>query len=125
MITFTLYLKSVFLGHLNEQGRKVSHALRVIINKPPPHITNCVCAHALILSASTMLHQVANFSLQKVHSALKDLQEQFGEEIVPSRIAQDLKKIKQILEQKDISISVFGKHNCGKSTLLNVLLGDE
>ena len=60
-----------------------------------------------------------------MHSALNNLQERFGEEIVPNGTAQDLKKIKQILEQKDISISVFGKHNCGKSTLLNALLGDE
>ena len=42
-----------------------------------------------------------------MHSALKDLQERFGEEIVSSGIAQDLKKIKQILEEKDISM-----HQC-------------
>ena len=65
------------------------------------------------------------FSLQRVHSALTDLQMQFGEEIVPKDTAQDLKKIKEILKQKDICISVFGKQNCGKSTLLNALLGDE
>lgn len=63
--------------------------------------------------------------MQRVLSALNDLQEQFGEEIVPKDVAQDLNKIKQILKQKDICISVFGKHNCGKSTFLNALLGDE
>ena len=60
-----------------------------------------------------------------VQSALLNLNKQHGEGIISKEIVEDLKKIKQILVQKDISISVFGKHNCGKSTLLNALLGDE
>lgn len=34
-------------------------------------------------------------------------------------------KTNEVLEMKDICISVFGQHNCGKSTLLNALIGEE
>lgn len=60
-----------------------------------------------------------------VQSALLNLNIQHGEGIISGEVLEDLKKIKQILVQKDISISVFGRHNCGKSTFLNALLGDE
>ena len=60
-----------------------------------------------------------------VQSALLNLNIQHGGRIISGEVLEDLKKIKQILVQKDISISVFGRHNCGKSTFLNALLGDE
>ena len=44
---------------------------------------------------------------------------------MPSKVVQAIMKTMEILELKDICISVFGQHNCGKSTLLNALLGDE
>jgi ribosome biogenesis GTPase A len=36
-----------------------------------------------------------------------------------------MKEIEQIMNDKEIFISVFGLHNCGKSTLINALLGEE
>ena len=36
-----------------------------------------------------------------------------------------IQRIEKVAERKEIDISVFGQHNCGKSTLANALLGEE
>lgn len=36
-----------------------------------------------------------------------------------------MKEVKRIMNEKEIFISIFGLHNCGKSTLINALLGEE
>ena len=55
-------------------------------------------------------------NLHKVH----------GELIISTKLWKDVKQIKANLvqERKDISIGVFGQHNCGKSTLINAMIGD-
>ena len=35
-----------------------------------------------------------------------------------------MEEAKRVLDQRDICISVFGQHNCGKSTFLNALIGE-
>ena len=41
-----------------------------------------------------------------------------------SGMLKSIEEIKRVLDQKDICISVFGQHNCGKSFFLNALIGD-
>lgn len=36
-----------------------------------------------------------------------------------------IKRTERIAERQEIDISVFGQHNCGKSTLINALMGEE
>ena len=45
--------------------------------------------------------------------------------MITEDMVRDLETIEKILKDKEICISVFGHHNCGKSTLLNAFIGDE
>ena len=56
---------------------------------------------------------------------LNKLRKEHGEGVVPNQVMKAMTKTNESLEQKDICISVFGSHNCGKSTLLNALIGEE
>ena len=76
---------------------------------------------------------MANFSsyrppflnkLQKSYEFLQKLRSKYKEEIVSSSVWMSIEETKRVLDQKDICISVFGQHNCGKSTFLNALIGD-
>lgn len=46
-------------------------------------------------------------------------------EIVPGEMWRSMEETMRTVDQKDICISVFGQHNCGKSTFLNALIGEE
>ena len=53
------------------------------------------------------------------------LHTEFGEHIVSKELIQNLTRTNEVRRKKDICINVFGLHNCGKSTLLNALIGEE
>ena len=57
----------------------------------------------------------------------KHLHKDYGELIIPTTLWDDIKEIKAKLlqERKNITISVFGQHNCGKSTFINALMGNK
>ena len=59
--------------------------------------------------------------LEKLHSHKYNK----GGTIMPESLWQVVQQTNQVLEKKDICISVFGQHNCGKSTFLNALIGEE
>ena len=63
--------------------------------------------------------------LQRATKLLTKLHSKHGEHVVPNKVTKALTKTNEIFEQKDICISVFGQHNCGKSTLLNAFIGEE
>ena len=44
---------------------------------------------------------------------------------MPESQWQIVEQTMSVLKEKDICISVFGQHNCGKSTFLNALIGEE
>lgn len=60
-------------------------------------------------------------ALNKLHS----LHKEYGKEVISEKCLQDMKETQELCDEREICISVFGKHNCGKSSLLNALLGDE
>ena len=62
---------------------------------------------------------------QRAAKLLMKLHTKHGQHVIPKDVITDLTKTNENLEQKDICISVFGQHNCGKSTLLNALIGEE
>ena len=41
------------------------------------------------------------------------------------KLVASMKEMEVVIERKEIFICVFGLQNCGKSTLLNAVLGDE
>ena len=55
---------------------------------------------------------------------LTKLHSKHGEKVFPNKDLQAMMKTNEVLEWKEICISVFGVHNCGKSTLLNALIGE-
>ena len=63
--------------------------------------------------------------MQKIHKVLTKLHNKYGGKVVSKELLQRLDRTSDMLDQKEICISVFGQHNCGKSTLLNALIGDE
>ena len=48
-----------------------------------------------------------------------------GVVILSKKAIDAMKQTTLSLDEKEICISVFGHHNCGKSTFLNALIGDE
>ena len=64
------------------------------------------------------------FLLQECFKFLQKLHSKYNEEIVSISIWKSIQETKQVLDQKDIYISVFGQHNCGKSTFLNAIIGE-
>lgn len=61
--------------------------------------------------------QVVDARLMKLHSDLHDT-------LLSDDMFEFLCVASQLLNEKSISIGVFGEVNCGKSTLLNAFLGD-
>ena len=39
-------------------------------------------------------------------------------------VQEKIQETRKQLKRKEVIVSVFGRHNCGKSTLLNALLGN-
>ena len=72
-----------------------------------------------------MICKFINILIQRSYKVLQKLHSKYKEEIVSSATWSSIEETKQVLDQKDICISVFGHHNCGKSTFLNALIGDE
>ena len=56
---------------------------------------------------------------------LESLRSKYGECVVTGSMWQFVEQTMDVLKEKDICISVFGQHNCGKSTFLNALIGEE
>ena len=56
---------------------------------------------------------------------MQSLRSKYGECVVPESQWQIIEQTMSVLREKDICISVFGQHNCGKSTFLNALIGEE
>ena len=56
---------------------------------------------------------------------LESLRSKYGECVVTESMWQFVEQTMDVLKEKDICISVFGQHNCGKSTFLNALIGEE
>lgn len=65
------------------------------------------------------------FIVQTVYDTLEQLHRKYGEHIVPTSLWEDVQRTKKMIMGKDISISVLGKQNSGKSTFLNALIGEE
>ena len=63
--------------------------------------------------------------LQEVYQWLKTLRARLGESIISPTVWKTIEDTKHIIDNKCIYISVLGQHNCGKSTFINALLGDE
>ena len=61
---------------------------------------------------------------QKLYKILTKLHDKYGETVVSRKLMDAIDDAYQMVGRKEICISVFGQHNCGKSTLLNSLLGD-
>ena len=61
------------------------------------------------------------------YEQFKQLRTDYGGSIVPSSMWENLTLVNAELlqERKEISISVFGQHNCGKSTFIDALIGDK
>ena len=55
---------------------------------------------------------------------MQKLQRSHGD-IVSVAMWRSVEQTMHVVDQKDICISVFGQHNCGKSTFLNALIGEE
>ena len=71
------------------------------------------------------MHDQQPSSSQKASKKLTKLHSKHGETVFPDKALQALIRTNEVLDLKDICISVFGQHNCGKSTLLNALIGEE
>lgn len=63
--------------------------------------------------------------LQIVYDFLKSLRSTYREHIVPTRLWENVQETKKVLTRQDISISVLGQQNRGKSTFVNALIGEE
>ena len=62
---------------------------------------------------------------QATSELLTDLSSKYGKYLVCEQVLKDVLKADEMLEMKEICISVFGQHNCGKSTLINAFIGEE
>ena len=62
--------------------------------------------------------------MQGIYEYLKSVRTSY-ESIIPPKLWKDIEDTKEIVDNKCICISVLGQHNCGKSTFINALLGDE
>ena len=77
--------------------------------------------------ASTAYNCVMNSlssNLQVVDARLQKLHEEFDNTLLSDGMLKILHTTSQLLNEKSVSIGVFGEVNCGKSTLLNAFLGD-
>lgn len=63
--------------------------------------------------------------MQIVYDTLKQLHLTYGEHIVPTYLWKHVQETKKVLTRQDISISVVGEINRGKSTIVNALIGEE
>lgn len=55
---------------------------------------------------------------------MRQLRLYYGEFIIPNKLWEEVDHTRMILDQKEVNISVFGEHNCGKSTFINALIGN-
>ena len=56
---------------------------------------------------------------------MQSLHSKYGECIVSETQLQIIEQTLIVLKDKDVCISIFGQHNCGKSTFSNALIGEE
>ena len=64
--------------------------------------------------------------MQKLLNNLLKNQNQITDgELFSERLMKSMREMMKIVDNRAIFISVFGQHNCGKSTFLNALLGEE
>lgn len=56
---------------------------------------------------------------------VKQIRSEHGDSIVSAVLWENVMQTNHILEEQEICISVLGMHNCGKSTFLNAIIGDE
>ena len=69
-------------------------------------------------------YNLLHFFQQEVLKKIKRLKSEQGTvSLISQRLLNDLEQTEKILNQKDVRISVFGQHNCGKSTFINALIG--
>ena len=73
-----------------------------------------------MLSPYLCLHFV-----QVIYDMVKQIRREHGVYVLSERLWKTVTQTKCILEEQEICISVLGLHNCGKSTFLNALIGDE
>ena len=63
---------------------------------------------------------------QEIQRSLKKLNEEnFDGMLFDEKCIKSMREMERMVDQKEIFISMFGQHNCGKSTLTNALLGEE
>ena len=63
--------------------------------------------------------------MQMLCEKIMQLESKYGEVLVPGDLLRDLRQTKLSMDEKTIMVNVFGQQNCGKSTFLNALLGNE
>ena len=63
---------------------------------------------------------------QEIQQLLNHLnQKNFSGKLFDEKMLKSMREMEKMVDQKEIFISMFGQHNCGKSTLTNALLGEE
>lgn len=85
---------------------------------------NIFCDRHNIYYDSLFIISLADlYNMQKCYKFLQKLHSKYKEEVVSSVEWTSIEETKQVLDQREICISVFGQHNCGKSTFLNAFIG--
>ena len=56
---------------------------------------------------------------------MKKLCDQYGESVIDNSMLKTAENAKAVMDSKRLSISVVGQQNCGKSTIINAMIGDE
>ena len=62
---------------------------------------------------------------QASYEEVKKLCDQYGESVVDNSMLKTAENAKAVMDSKRLSISVVGQQNCGKSTIINAMIGDE
>lgn len=72
-----------------------------------------------------MLHVLWFIPMQESYKCLNILRTRCGDSVIPFSLWKHIEDAKKMIDNKCTCISVLGQHNCGKSTFINALLGDE